>query len=198
MPRAPKTGARRSVRRGREDPAARRRDLSLFGILRLLRVDLLGPLLDHGVCSGKGVDEANGVRLPVGELRADAMRRRYAVHVFVLFEVGREIAGATARSTADGLLDHEDDAAVRPEGDDLGRDGHATLAAHGFVGVDQQVGDHLVDAVATACIGIGLGLSPNIWLFFGFMFLVAAFLFAVDVIFGYFFYMIDVLKNKPF
>ena len=32
----------------------------------------------------------------------------------------------------------------------------------------------------------------------GFMFLVAAFLFAVDVIFGYFFYMIDVLKNKPF
>ena len=31
-----------------------------------------------------------------------------------------------------------------------------------------------------------------------FMFLIAFFLFAVDVIFGYFFYMIDVLKNKPF
>ena len=31
-----------------------------------------------------------------------------------------------------------------------------------------------------------------------FMFLIAFFLFAVDVIFGYFFYLIDVLKNKPF
>ena len=31
-----------------------------------------------------------------------------------------------------------------------------------------------------------------------FMFLIAFVLFAVDVIFGYFFYMIDVLKNKPF
>lgn len=31
-----------------------------------------------------------------------------------------------------------------------------------------------------------------------FMFLIAFFLFAVDVIFGYFFYLIDVLQNKPF
>ena len=31
-----------------------------------------------------------------------------------------------------------------------------------------------------------------------FMFLIAFFLFAVDVVFGYFFYLIDVLKNTPF